>query len=104
MNQVSVNGAVTTDPEFKKWMKGVLHDEHVKDLCVVFTKKDGSEREMQCTLVESRIPQDKQPKSDTEGAKAVGQASDEALRVFDTAIGEWRSFRWDSIKSVNFTL
>jgi hypothetical protein len=104
MNQVSVNNAVTTDPEFKTWMKGVLHDEHVKDLCVVFTKKDGTEREMQCTLVESRIPQDKQPKSEASDSTTAGQGNDDAVRVFDTQIGEWRSFRWDSIKSVNFSL
>jgi hypothetical protein len=104
MNQVSVNGAVTTDPEFKTWMKGVLHDEHLKGLCVVFTKKDGTEREMQCTLVESRIPKDKQPKSETSDSKVVGQGNDDAIRVFDTEIGEWRSFRWDSIKAVNFSI
>ena len=32
------------------------------DLTVVFTKKDGSKREMLCTLSEAKIPEDKLPK------------------------------------------
>jgi hypothetical protein len=103
-NQVQVNNAVTTDPEFQTWLKGVLHDDNIKDLCVMFTKKDGTEREMQCTLVESRIPAEKQPKSQTSNSQTAGQGNDSAIRVFDTITQEWRSFRWDSIKSVNFTL
>ena len=62
---------------------------------VLFTKKDGTEREMLCTLAESAIPMDKQPKG--EGSSTVGSA----VRVFDLDKSEWRSFRWDSVKSVN---
>ena len=88
-----------TDPEFQTWLKGVLHDDGIKDLCVTFTKKDGTERNMHCTLAESVIPTDKYPKDGT-GSATVGSA----LRVFDTDIQEWRSFRWDSIKNVTFTV
>lgn len=87
-------------PEFKKYVRELLHDENLKDVCVTFTKTDGSEREMHCTLVEGRIPSDKRPKS--EGSS--GSTSDAAQRVFDTNVGEWRSFRWDSIKTVGFTI
>jgi hypothetical protein len=91
-------------PEFKTWLKGILHDEHSKNLCVVFTKKDGTDREMFCTLTEGRIPADKQPKTqDTDGTTAR-PFSDDALRVFDTEKQEWRSFRWDSVKEVRFDL
>ena len=86
------------DPEFQTWLKGVLHD--VKSsVCVTFTKKDGTERAMQCTLAENRIPTEKRPK-DSEAGKAVGSA----VRVFDTEKQEWRSFRWDAIKQVTTTL
>lgn len=85
-------------PEFREWLRGLLHDESTKNLCVVFTKKDGTEREMHCTLAESRIATDKQPKG--EGSETSGSA----LRVFDTEKQEWRSFRWDSIKEVRFDL
>ena len=94
-----VKQPVGTDPEFQTWLKGLLHDDIVKDLRITFTKKDGSDREMQCTLIEERIPADKRPK-ESQSSSAGGSA----LRVFDTEKQEWRSFRWDSIKQVSFDL
>jgi len=70
-------------PEFKTWLKGLLVDENTKDLCVVFTKKDGTERELFCTLDESRIPSAKLPKVQESGS-VVRNFSDESARVFDT--------------------
>ena len=86
--------------EFKTWTLGVLHDDNVKDLCVTFTKADGTEREMFCTLVEGRIPSEKLPKTQ----QASGQNTGSAVRVFDTEKGEWRSFRWESVSKVEFSL
>jgi hypothetical protein len=86
--------------EFKTWTLGVLHDENIKDLCVTFTKKDGTNRDMRCTLCEGRIPADKQPKTEGTGSKDSGSA----VRVFDTEKSEWRSFRWDSVTKVSFDL
>ena len=86
--------------EFKTWTLGVLHDNNVKDLCVTFTKADGTEREMYCTLVEGRIPTEKLPKAQQAGSQNTGSA----VRVFDTEKGEWRSFRWESVIKVEFTL
>jgi hypothetical protein len=85
--------------EFKTWTLGVLRDETSKDVCVTFTKKDGTNRDMFCTLAESRIPTDKHPKTET-----TGKDSGSALRVFDTEKQEWRSFRWDSVTKVGFKL
>jgi hypothetical protein len=67
----------------------------IEGIRVLFTKKDGTEREMRCTLIESKIPVDKQPKTET--TSVAGSA----VRVFDLDKLEWRSFRWDSVKSVN---
>jgi hypothetical protein len=86
--------------EFKTWTLGVLHDENITDLCVTFTKKDGTNRDMRCTLCEGRIPADKQPKTEGTGSKDSGSA----VRVFDTEKSEWRSFRWDSVTKVSFDL
>ena len=61
---------------------------------VVFTKADGSERTMNCTLKLENIPEDQHPKS------AVKSESDQ-IRVFDTDIQEWRSFNFSSVKTVN---
>lgn len=88
-----------TTPEGQQWLKGLLHDDITKDLCITFTKKDGTERQMHCTLSENRIPTDKQPKTQQSASD-----SGSALRVFDTDKGEWRSFRWDSITNVTFTI
>lgn len=86
------------NPEFQTWLKGALHNG--QPVCVTFTKKDGTDREMQCTLSESLIPTDKQPVA----KETNSQTSGSAIRVFDTTIQEWRSFRWDSIKSVTLSL
>lgn len=60
---------------------------------VTFTKKDGSQRIMKCTLNPSTIPQDLAPKgSDKAFSKDV-------QRVFDIEASAWRSFRNDSIIS-----
>lgn len=83
-------------PEGQQWLRGLLHES--ESVCVVFTKADGSERKMQCTLNEGRIPTDKQPKTKEDGSTTAGAAQ----RVFDTDKQEWRSFRWDSIKHVEY--
>ena len=62
------------------------------DVRVVFTKKDGTERTMLCTL--TNIPAEHQPKNQDK------EYSKEVLRVFDTENQGWRSFRLDSIISV----
>jgi hypothetical protein len=86
--------------QFKTWTLGLLHDENIKDLCITFTKKDGTLRDMRCTLSEGRIPTDKHPKSEGTSTKD----SESAVRVFDTEKQEWRSFRWDSVTKVSFDL
>ena len=88
--------------EFKTWTLGVLHDDNIKDLCVTFTKKDGTERAMRCTLVEGRIPTEHKPTTETSNSNRKNSGS--AVAVFDTEKSEWRSFRWESVTKVEFTL
>lgn len=76
-------------PNFKKWFRGLLH---VTTADVVFTKLNGEERTMRCTLQESAIPAEKQPKGTTK------KEPEDAIAVFDIEKREWRSFRFDSIK------
>lgn len=61
---------------------------------VVFNKVDGTARRMRCTLDPKLIPE----KFET---KTVGRASNEenktAIVVFDLEVGDWRSFRVDSV-------
>ena len=79
--------------EFKQSTLSSLRSNTVK---VLFTKQDGSEREMLCTLNEGSIPSDRLPKTPT-----VTSTSESAARVFDVEKQEWRSFRWDSVIKVS---
>jgi len=64
-------------------------------ICVVtFTKKNGEERVMSCTLNEEILPE----QVDLEEAIQKKKPNPDVLAVWDTDIGAWRSFRWDSIK------
>lgn len=72
----------------RKWLTKLLTEYVIE---VTFTKKDGTERVMNCTLHEDYLP---------EITGAGRAASLEALAVYDTDVEDWRSFRWDSIKSI----
>jgi hypothetical protein len=63
---------------------------------VVFTKKDGTERKMNCTLKESMLPE--QPVKVTESAKR--EVSKKTIAVYDLEAKGWRSFALDSVKSI----
>jgi hypothetical protein len=81
----------------REWLQGLLRERVVG---VTFIKKDGTERVMQATLSENFIPQAK----NSENSATTRKKSDEALAVWDIEAQGWRSFRWDSVKTVNFTL
>ena len=85
-----------TDGERENELLSMLRSS-IAGIRVNFEKKDGSEREMLCTLNEGLIPVDKQPKTSSEAStRTIGSA----LPVFDVNKGEWRSFRWDSVKTI----
>ena len=83
---------------FKKWLTGHLKNGPVT---LTFTKKDGSDRVMKCTTNPTYImfkdPSILESKSDR-------KVNEDVMPVFDLDAGGWRSFRWDSIKSVAFTI
>jgi hypothetical protein len=79
----------------KEYVTSLLHDGVVT---VKFTKKDGSDREMRCTLKEDLIPSEMKP-------KGSGKAkSSDSIAVFDVDVVGWRSFRFDSVKELNFSV
>lgn len=63
-------------------------------VAVMFTKKDGTPRTMNCTLDFDHIPADKIP------AGSGTMKSLDVLPVFDVDAQDWRSFRLDSINEV----
>ena len=81
---------------FRDWLVS-----HLKygPVTVDFLKKDGTMRTMKCTLQESAIPTYEKK---TERVRTT--STDESISVVDLEKNEWRSFRYDSVKSVSFTL
>ena len=80
---------------FKKWVKNHLNSGPVT---VLFTKKDGTEREMLCTTCKDFTP----PVEVSEKPKKA--TNEEVQPVFDLNAKAWRSFRWDSIKKISISI
>ena len=64
---------------------------------VIFNKQDGSERVMKATLNEDIVPP-----LDTTNVKQNRAKNPDVLAVWDTEANGWRSFRFDSIKSIQY--
>lgn len=62
---------------------------------VTFTKVDGTERVMRCTLRDDILPMNES--KTTNASRSV-----DSLAVWDLDKNAWRSFRFDSVKEVNF--
>ena len=88
-----VNPFIT--PVGRQWLVGILRAQPVK---VTFTKRDGSERTMTCTLQEGvAVPHEKT-------TDRVKEVKEEILPVWDMEANAWRSFRLDTIKHISFTI
>jgi hypothetical protein len=84
---------------FKRWLKSHLA---YGPTTVVFTKKDGKERVMNCTTNPELVPavellESAEPKKEK-------KVNEEVMPVYDLEAKAWKSFRWDSIKQVRFEL
>lgn len=79
----------------REWLKNMLQHDVVE---VNFTKNDGTERKMLCTLSLDRIPGEKMPKN---SGKAK---NNDVISVFDVEKQDWRSFRLDSVRSIVLNL
>jgi hypothetical protein len=86
------------EPMLHEWLKSMLS---VTEAKVTFTKVDGTERVMKCTLEATKLPpvvikEDAKPRKETTSTKA--------LRVFDVEKQEWRSFTIKNIKRIELSL
>lgn len=61
---------------------------------VMFTKANGDERYMMCTLIPEYLPE-------TESTDSKRKVSEETVVVWDLEISGWRSFRVDSLTSIS---
>jgi len=85
------------DPSFQTTLKEQLADANI-DITVTFTKVDGSTRIMHATLAPNLITE-----SAADAAKAPRKPNPDVCVVWDKDVGQWRSFRWDSIREISFT-
>jgi hypothetical protein len=88
----SLNG--TTDQNDRSWqneyLKGVLQTGIAN---VSFMKKDGTQRNLLCTLLPSELP----AQTDLEEAVQKKTPNPDVLAVWDLENKGWRSFRYDSV-------
>ena len=78
---------------FRVWLYNLLTTNVVS---VTFTKRDGTERLMRCTLKSDQLP--------AVDRRDERQVSDTAISVWDTEKDAWRSFRFANVTSISFTL
>lgn len=84
---------------FKKWLKSHLA---FGPVTVVFTKKDGTERVMECTTSPELVPIE--PIAESAEPKREKKINEDVMPVYDLESKHWKSFRWDSVKEVKFVL
>lgn len=80
----------------RKWFEELLTDQVVT---VSFTKKDGTERSMRCTLMPEWLPVKDLPESTETTQRAKSETS---VAVYDLELNAWRAFSIDSVKSISF--
>ena len=94
-----MNATVEELKEQRDVLMDSIHEKYLEHLregtCqVTFTKKDGTDRKMLCTLDMKSVPEEHQPKTDGN----VTARNNEAVRVYDLEKEAWRSFRLDAVK------
>jgi hypothetical protein len=92
----------------RDWVTSLLNKQ---EITVQFTKADGTDRDMRCTLNWDLIPP--QPQKPTPGpvdgivleSKKPRKETDPAvIKVFDLEAQSWRSFRMDRLKKITAEL
>lgn len=97
-HDVNAYYATASDEErtkFRDWLKGMLR---VGPMRVTFKKKDGSLREMNCTLEENVVvPHEKT-------TDRVKEVNDDVCPVWDIDKAAWRSFRYDAVTLIKIEI
>lgn len=93
--------------KFGSWLKIVLSSNNAE---VIFTKKDGTERKMNCTrdlyyIMENQATEKSsavEPTHKTTKTVEVDKLKDKnTITVFDTDLNQWRSFKLRSVTNVH---
>lgn len=86
---------------FREWLKGHLA---MGKVVVSFTKVNGDARDMTCTLDPAVIPFDQNKNTPVKELKESKDHEPSNQAVWDIQANAWRSFRWDKITQISFTL
>jgi len=86
--------------KFSNWLTGMLKIN--ESVTVTFTKQDGTNRVMNCTLKPELLPV-VEVKPLAEG-KTPRKESTTSIRVFDLDKKEWRSFTTKNVTRVEFSI
>lgn len=98
MNDINVTQTMT-DKDWEKletWLTGMLH---IDTVTVTFTKKDGTERVMKCTLDPKLLPTPTLTENKTERKKP-----ENVMAVYDVEAKGWRSFSVKSVKRIQLII
>jgi hypothetical protein len=97
VNETELNEEWTDEgaETFFNRLQEILREQEIK---ITFTKKDGTERVMRCTLEASKLPVQESTETNT-----TRKVSTETMAVFDLDVQGWRSFTKKSVKCVDFT-
>jgi deoxyhypusine synthase len=84
--------------ELKTQLKEIIQNNVVT---VFFTKVDGTEREMKCTLMAEYLPDQYQNNNTQLLQESLGRLENvNTLSVWDLDANSWRSFRCDSVTRI----
>lgn len=67
---------------------------------IVFTKVDGTEREMRCTLIPEYLPSTVAAGQQLLNEGLTHTENSNTISVWDLESNAWRSFRLDSVKAI----
>lgn len=98
MDNLSISASWTNQEwdKFSEWLRGMLQ---VTDVTVTFTKKDGTERIMKCTLQPESLP-----KVEVTEDKKARKVNQDTIAVFDVEAKAWRSFTLKSVNKVQLSV
>jgi hypothetical protein len=83
-------------------LKTIMREQEIK---ITFTKKDGTERVMRCTLDPNKLPvHETNTDNPIDFPETKRKVSTETMAVFDLDVQGWRSFTKKSVKCVDFTM
>ena len=93
-----------SEPErtaFRIWLKGLLQEQKIT---VEFEKADGTIRAMVCTLGEENGAKYVVNENKRDTVTPKKKPNDDVCAVWDCTQNAWRSFRWDRLKRIEFSI